>query len=469
MLHGLLKSVSLVPLLLLLTTAASAPTRLVIGNYTPECASYGSTVPGYTRDIQDAQAAGVDGFEIDMMGWGSEAVWFDHAQAVANMFQAAHNLGTGFKFYFMIDCYRFGSTCQTVAGQMMKQYANDPNYLYYHGKPVLGAFQDNYNSTAGSADEIFWYGVVAAVKAQGIRPFFIPSFMDNTKIISPPNLETQTTNDSGWYQNSVKANSDGIAVWGEDVTPVLNANQDAFGSVMKANNKTLMASVVPFFSQLRFLPLTNQGGVDTMEMHGGEGTAEQWQDIILNLRPPMVRLQTWNDYTESYLSPVSTANLVANDTPIWEMPNDMLWSHAAFTELNKYFIQWYKTGVQPTWPDTMYVFYRSAPMSATTTSPPTGTTVNWTPDGIEPTLDDLYITTILKAPATLTVTSGHATTVLYPSTGMTHFRVPFKSGTQKFTLDRGSAPFISITGDPIATTQTKYYNVNPRTYYAYSQ
>jgi glucan endo-1,3-alpha-glucosidase len=467
LLRLMLRSVSVIPLLLAEASAQTTP--LVIANYTQDEAAYGNTIADYQKDIQDAQSMGIDGFELDMMGWGSEVSYFDYQTAVANIFTAAHNLDTNFRLYFMIDCQRYGTICQTAAGAMMAQYASHPNYLHYQGRPVMSSFEASYNSNAGSFDETFWHGVYTAVTGHGITPYYLPSTLNADIVIAPANLASQIIADTTWYENHLKADSNGIAVWGFDVPSVNAANQDALASVLRSNNKTLMATVVPFFSQLRFLFVSGAGAVQNMEQHGAEGLIGSWMDIINNLRPPLVRLQTWNDHTESYANLASTATLTANDVSNWQMPAAALWSHAAYAHLNQYFTRWYKTGTQPAnWPDSMYVFYRNGAQALVPSSAPSGTSVNWEPDGVEPTLDDIYITTILRSPATVTVYSGRNTTTIHASSGVNSYRVPFTTGTQSFTVDRGGSALISITGANIVTSESQYYNVNPLAYYGHS-
>jgi glucan endo-1,3-alpha-glucosidase len=57
---------------LLLVTAppASASTpHYVFAHYMVCYSDYGATIQGYEQDIRDAQAAGVDGFALDMPEW----------------------------------------------------------------------------------------------------------------------------------------------------------------------------------------------------------------------------------------------------------------------------------------------------------------------------------------------------------------------------------------------------------------
>ena len=70
--------------------------------------------------------------------------------------------------------------------------------------------------------------------------------------------------------------------------------------------------------------------------------SEGWYNIQ---KPTWVIVDTWNDFTESYLSPANAA----------EMPEcawfynvcPLLKSHAGYAELSRTHIQWYKTVYSP--------------------------------------------------------------------------------------------------------------------------
>jgi glucan endo-1,3-alpha-glucosidase len=448
--------------------------RSVLANYRPTFGAYGNTVAGYTQDIRDAQAAGVDGFVLDLHGWGADTAPYANFSQLANyMIQAAVNLDTGFKIAFNIDCqgYSWEAACVSEMGAMMMSYANHPNYFRIQNKPLLSAWGSHIDTTLGGIDATFWKRVLASVTGAGVAPYWMPSFSNDTVSFrgSPSVSLTQT---DAWYTNGfLNGTVQGLMNWGDLVPALSIVNNGAYSAVAAKHNVAFAPAIESWHSPIRFLSKGNVQPARTMvsvEFNGGEGVSAIWQDVITHLHPQLVYLVTWNDYTENYMGPASQANLAAHNIPSWQVTADYLYTHAAYTELNKYFIQWYKTGIQPAWPDAMYVFYRTAPRNTVASRAPAGTTIGWdTGRGTNPTLDDLYITTILTAPATLSVTTGGKMTTKSVATGLQHTRVPFSTGMQMFSLSRGGTSLASITGANVVSSEPYYYNVNPSSYFAY--
>jgi glucan endo-1,3-alpha-glucosidase len=78
-----------------------------------------------------------------------------------------------------------------------------------------------------------------------------------------------------------------------------------------------------------------------------------------------VEIITWNDFVEgSYASPIDDPNKYANANFLPITYTGYYHSHYAFTDLLKYYIQWYKTGSQPAiTQDSVYWFYRTQSMN----------------------------------------------------------------------------------------------------------
>jgi hypothetical protein len=441
-------------------TVAYATPRTVIAHYIPHLAAYGQTVAGYKLDIQDAQAAGVDAFVLDEFGWAGTGN--DFSTMTANIFEAALELGTGFKLYLMSDSegQSYEAAAIVAAGTMLAAYANHPNYLSLNGRPLFSGWASGLNTANGSADNTYWSGVSTNIVGTGLNPFFFPALTDGSLTVANVN----TWYNAGTWMPSIVQ---GLMELGDSRPADNQVNKNAAKALVMSNHgKAFGAGVDSWHAPIRFLSqgLTNQ--VDVVEFNGGEGVSAIWLDLINNVKPSFVLLATWNDYSENYMGPASQANLITNNLSSWGITGDYLFSHAGFTELNKYFIQWYKTGTQPIWPDAMYVFYRNAATSVVASGAAAGTTINWNGGGTT-TLDDLYITTILTASATLTVTTGGTPNVFGLSAGISHTRVPFSVGTQTFVLVRSSTTIISITGANVVSSETLYYNVNPLSYFGY--
>jgi len=144
--------------------------------------------------------------------------------------------------------------------------------------------------------------------------------------------------------------------------------------------------------------------------------------------PEWVEIITWNDFIEgSYVSPIDDPNKYAganflNSTGVPLGTQGYFHSHSGATDLLAFFIQWYKTGVEPAiHRDAVYYFYRTQPMEFEAGTPPVA-------HKFGPVADVIYITTNLTAAAELRVTSGGHTKVLHLPAGSSDTQVSFFAG-----------------------------------------
>src|SRR5579885_2344948 len=63
-------------------TLLAAGTHYVFAHYTVCYADYGETVDGYKRDIQEAQAAGIDGFALNMGAYDNVQAYYSNRVAL---------------------------------------------------------------------------------------------------------------------------------------------------------------------------------------------------------------------------------------------------------------------------------------------------------------------------------------------------------------------------------------------------
>jgi glucan endo-1,3-alpha-glucosidase len=177
------------------------------------------------------------------------------------------------------------------------------------------------------------------------------------------------------------------------------------------------------------------------EYQGGEGIAAQWLSIINVQKPTWVELVTWNDFTESYMSPADPAQMPIKQ--YFYNVGPLLKSHAGYAELQKYYIEWFKTGTKPT-PnqDALYYFYLTHPKSLSAPND----TQNIVQYGAA---DTIYVTTNLTSAATLKVTTGAVLKTFAVAAGVSHTRIPFNTGNQHFTLVRNGTTLIDLTGASI--------------------
>lgn len=434
-------------------------------------APYGRTVEGYKQDMRDAQKAGIDGFAINFGRWDGENGYY--IRKVAMLFQAARELGTGFKLFLSPDGVTSGnanvneSLSPREVVDAMERYANHPNYWKYQGRPVLSAWHG-----AGQGPESLnaWKSVLDPLRAKGINAYFVPFFYIASYNECPANYDElkanfngQITNSrdfpahSGWwsqvadgmYSSAVA----GLPLYSPKGEPSVLDYGETLARLMRDNGKTYMASVAPYYwGQL-------QGNRENpnrryFEYEGGKGLEAQWNSVIEKQKPDWVEMFTWNDYTEStYFSPVQNLTLGEPSlNPSYKGP-DFFPTHSGFLELNRYFLQWYKTGKKPAIAeDKLFYFYRRHPKDAVAPDDDKGP-VAVRHGAVE---DSLYITTLLTSPAELRVVSGGQKKVVPLPKGMIHTSIPFQAGTQHFELWRGKNLVIQTDGAPIQATTTNY-------------
>jgi glucan endo-1,3-alpha-glucosidase len=195
------------------------------------------------------------------------------------------------------------------------------------------------------------------------------------------------------------------------------------------------------------------------EYSGAAGMRAMWMNAINISHPDWVELITWNDFIEgTYISPIDDPNKYpgANYLNGTGVPLDTpgyFHSHAGATELLPYFIQWYKTGSQPTIArDQLFFFYRTQRKDIDAGVPSVANKYG-------PVEDVIYITANLTAPAELHVTSGRSTTVLHLTVGSTDTKAPFAEGAApSFELFRNGKLIASGRGEDEISASPKYNN-----------
>lgn len=81
-------------------TTASRDRHYVFSHYMVCYATYGESLVGYKREIREAQAAGIDGFALNVDAWSKEPHYLRRTRLI---YQAALELKTDFKLFFSVD------------------------------------------------------------------------------------------------------------------------------------------------------------------------------------------------------------------------------------------------------------------------------------------------------------------------------------------------------------------------------
>jgi glucan endo-1,3-alpha-glucosidase len=404
--------------------ARAAGPHYVFAHYVVCYADYGATVQGYEQDIRDAQAAGIDGFALDMGAYNDPTQPY-YNEDIAYMYSAAEALGTGFKLFFSVE---ITNTADIV--QLISTYANRPNTFLNGTSVVVSTFGQN---------GVDWKnGVFAPLHQMGISVCFVPFFWPTSGAELPTYKDC--TNLLATYTNQLN----GLFLFGGAGVPsqlvLCNSN---YNVAVHQAGKIFMAGVSPgYWGSVQY----GVNGRRYFEYDGGEGTVTQWNSIIAN-QPDWVEIVTWNDFKENtYASPIMDPEQYE---PQVATPHANC--HSGFTALSQYYIQWYKTGQQPSLDrDALYYFYRT---SATNLVAPNDIPITQFHGDVA---NVIYNTLFLTAPAQLKVVSGTNSATYSLGAGLQQVRTPFAPGPPSFNLTRNGTPVLSAQGTPILSVITNY-------------
>ncbi|KAA6407025.1 MAG: hypothetical protein FRX48_09091 [Lasallia pustulata] len=360
--------------------------KLVFAHYMVCNRDYGGSVAGYERDIQDAQAAGINGFALNCGSWNGgmyKGIPLDLP-------------GGGSRFArWQLQAVLFSRhdrhvLCEVV--QMMTAYASNvpgtntpmhPNYWRIaqttpparstvrccppgaeKAAPGTGR-RPRASRTAGRSL------VLNPLKAAGINTYFMPFFFmtdanGQYTDVNPSTVSAEVSGElSGLCDGFFYASSIGCPI--DPAQQNVYAGAETYAAGLKAGGLGTMNSVTPQYWGSRQVSL----GRRYLEYYGGEGLAAQWNSIINVQKPDWVECFTWNDFDEAtYFTPIDDVNKYWP----WTVHPALGFykTHAGALKLNQYFMNWYKSGVKPTVTnDSIYCFYRTHPRllsPATTTS-----------------------------------------------------------------------------------------------------
>ncbi len=416
-------------------------------------------IAAYEKEIQQAQAVGIDGFALNAGAWSNQDYYVRYSSEI---FEAAYRLNSGFKLMFSADMC-CGNSMADVE-DMVRRFANNSRYkaVYYqrNGKYVLSTFAgDNQGASfwqslksdlTNGANPSTYNNTTALSTATGVSSsaplpiFLLPAFFWGSE--TPTASSIQAGFDQ--YQSII----DGSFYWGIAGIPGQGTSPDqipssrSFASVVHGGGKQYMAPICFQFwgaNANRYYEYSGYGGMRWM-----------WLDAINVSHPDLVEIITWNDFIEgTYVSPIDDPNKYPNanylnDTGIPLGTLGYFHSHSGATDFLKYYIQWYKTGVQPAInADQIFWAYRtqSKGTTASNNTPNIGTIYG-------PLADNVYVSANLTSAAQLKVNAGAGAQIFNLQAGYNEIAVEFVAADQKptFELDRNGTPVLSATGaDPI--------------------
>ncbi|PRP75351.1 putative kinesin K39 [Planoprotostelium fungivorum] len=440
-------------LLFALFNLCIAAPKLVFAHYMLWVPANGDDAAGFTKDIQQAQSAGIDGFAINTADWSAVSWAIPRCDKI---WDAAEALGTDFKLFFSADMTGSMVNNPNDVINMVSRYHNRTNTLKIDGKVFLSTFVGQSASFGRPSPQEGWQNAVFdPLRSQGIEVYFIPFFApDNDAQPGGPEMPYREEQISSLIDRFSFV--DGLFQWSAwpffdgDFQTVSGSDDVAYTVATKKAGKSYMAPISPYFSKHGYGdPVIKPNWV--FGNYAGAGTyVEHWKQLI-KVQPQFVEIITWNDYPErSYIGP----------TDAWWSADDCKpYPHLAYLNITSYFIQWYKTGSEPQIEkETVSVFYRGSSKDAKAPG-----------DGIGPLQnqqafsDDFYLVTLLRSPARVTVHSGSATQTFDAQPGLNQFSLPFAEGQQSIEISRDGMNTIQKTFPKVISNQITQYDMNTYT------
>lgn len=411
--------------------AAAKPAHTVFAHYMVCIPTYGGAqkLEDYQREIKDAQQRGIDGFALNCGNWRKRE---PHYAARSTMiYEAAKSLGTGFKLLFSTD-----GVSPEESADMVLSFYDHPNQFRYNGKPVLSTF-------AGSTD--WGKKIVELVRAAGKDVVFVPYYYPKPVSEMPQQSHVdQVFNDNpaldGFFFFGAAGTGDQIA-----------KSNSLLARKWVGANKIFMASVTPHYRGFG-------GNYRIYETRGFQAMAQEWESAIKD-GATWVEIVTWNDWGEaSYVAPFGPPE----QTKHWDGHWGPMLSHVAYLDASRYYIDWYKTGVQPKIAqDALYYFYRLHPKTvAGIVKPGEKDKKTGLPGGADKLEDNVCVSLFLTAPAQLTIFSGDTQKAFDVKAGVEHVSMPFAPGKQRFVLKRGETVVIDKTGEQEISATDAWGNFN---------
>ncbi|KAG9002117.1 hypothetical protein FRB94_004095 [Tulasnella sp. JGI-2019a] len=381
------------------------------------------TQSDWTNDMTLAKQTGIDGFALNI---GTDS-WTD--QQLQYAYAAANQLGD-FKLFISFDFSAapdFSDYNTNMVPRLNTYLKDSAAALYDSGKPIVSTFSgDSFTS---------WSSVRALVPAFELIPF-----------VQAANIDAVGAD--GAFQWNSWPSQDNAPI---DST-ITTAGDETYLSAL--GGRPYMAGVSPWF----FAHYSNTSFNKNYMYLSDTLLIDRWNEMLTNIKPHLIELQTWNDFSEShYIGPLHPDNTAVYEgeasTWVTNMPHD------GWRRIIKSYITAYKTGASPV-PgsdgESVVMWYRPTPKGLTCTDPlqpPTGYTFP---------ADSIFAAAILSSPATLQICSGDSQcTQTDLAAGINQFAGPFGAGQPSFKLTRSGQTVLSGTaGLAINTANCTTYNFN---------
>lgn len=365
----------------------------------------------FEREVTNAIAMGLDGFTFEFPDHVSADARWNH---LPTMLDAAAAVDPDFRVMLSPD-FPTGSTATTAGLEAtIAAVANHPSvFKLADGSIVLASFYPERQPTT------FWETLRTNLAAQGIKIAFVPIF-----------LSWNGTGQDAWNSTAY-----GFSSWGVRTVPSTSNYVTASNSA-HSRGKIWMSPVA--FEDVRFKDNDGAGVMRYWEAQNSKLFRSSFENAIAG-DADWISLTTWNDYTESWLSPSQERGYAVSD-------------------LGAYYVTWFKTGhAPPIVRDAIYYFHRQQKTDA-----PYDTTKQ-TAGAIQAqgaVTDLVELLAFLKTPGTLVITQGSDVKTMDADAGMVSFTVPIVPGTTpEFELRRDGQTVQQVRSATPIQTQMVYQDL----------
>ncbi|KAI1275720.1 glycoside hydrolase family 71 protein [Xylaria sp. FL0933] len=383
------------------------------------------TVADWKADIAQAQAIGIDGFALNCAPARIDSYT---PKQLANAYQAAQEMN--FKMFISFD-FAYWSTGDTPdIINIVGNYSSHPAQAYYrlvsyqYGGAIVSTFV---------GDNMNWNAVKSALPGKKITA--LPNIQDPSFLA---NAQTGLDGAFSWYAWPTDGGNSIIP------GPMTTIWDQRF--IQNLAGRPYMAPVSPWF----FTHFNTKNWVFICE----DQPNLRWQQM-LQLKPSLIEIVTWNDFGESHYIGGSEPNHSDDGSSAWATG----YPHDGFRTLWAPYIAAYKAGAdKPTVKsDQLVYWYRTTPKNTVCTNDTLGP-----PNGIQYLADVVFVATMLTAPAQLTVTSGNnAPVTVTVDAGIITHNFTMGVGKQSFSLSRNGAKILSGTSAKEIASSCAKYNYNP--------
>jgi len=358
--------------------------------------------------IEQARAAGIDGFYCDLLGLSGTN--YDN---YLKMIQAAHDLNNGFVVAPMVDAN--GATASASVAQAadhIRKYAltggvgsarRNGAWFLDDGRFVVGSFKVEGKTAA------WWQSLFDQLQtAWGLTVAFVGVAVNSNTL---PNYQSIQWASGAWG-------------YGADPKVIRAASNQAAASRSRGE----LAHGAIEFQQIR--PAVNNGNWFD-EALNSEALRASWEKCV-NENADHAQMTTWNDFSETPMAPSVQHGWCVLD-------------------VSTYYIARWKTGQYPTiLRDCLYLSHRSQMLGATLTGPMNNPmSQNLRGGNVSALRNDAEVLCFLTAPATITLTIDGVDHTYSAPAGLSAFHQAVTPGAISATATRGSAVVAEVTS-PVA-------------------